>query len=403
MATAQSQPKPKRLSAKQLIAILHGWTGAVASLFIFLIAATGLGLAFIGEMFEFVHGDAVLAEEGEHRHIAEIVEAAAQGHANGLVPFFIYMPDTQVEDMEVTMVYGPETIEGGSPGIMTLVDPVTATYKGNFDLYSDFAFNFKEFHNSLLLGFWGEVFMSVIGILLVLFVLTGLYMWWPRKGMSFRKKFFDVRTKGQLLAKLFNWHGLAGIWLGALTLLFAVTGVGLNKPEWFGPAMGQVDFLAPPPSWNQSLANNCGDTVTFREAADQALAAFPDRAISRAIIWQGHKTSYEFSLRGPDDWNSRLGDAYAEVHAQCAGTMRTTTLAQEPASQVFGYVIRSVHGGQVFGRFAEVSVIFTALALMLLSGSGVYLFLKKTLPARRTRKQQAKNRLAKEAAAPASE
>ena len=394
----QANQAARRKTARQLIQILHGWIGAFACLFIFLIAAAGLALAFFGELFELEFGDIVRAQSGEWRHIAEIVEAAEQSHPQGLEAYYIYMPDTRVEGMEAVMVYGPELVEGGLPGVMTTVDPVTATYKGSFNLYEAYAHDLNVFHYSLMMGSWGEAFISIIGILLVLFVLTGIYMWWPRTGMTSGKKLVTVRTKGQLLAKFFNWHGLAGVWLGVIMILFAVTGIGLNKPEWYGPAVDRIDHLTATPEWHERIRHDCGDTVTLRQAADQALAAFPGRHIARAIIERGEENSFEFSLRKDGDWNSRYGDAHAEVHAKCADEMWTTTMSQESAPKAFGYVMRSIHGGHMFGPLAELSVILTGLALLLLSGSGVYLFLKKTLPDGRMRKRLAKKRAAKNSA-----
>tara|TARA_B100000678_G_C18227158_1_gene509323 strand:+ start:2655 stop:3857 length:1203 start_codon:yes stop_codon:yes gene_type:complete len=386
MGATRTNRLPPRKGARHLVALLHGWIGVFASLFIFLIAATGLALAFFGELFELQYGDIVMAKDGPPRHIAEIVEAAERGHPAGLEPQVVYMPDTRVEGMEAAMVYGRELAEGGHEGMMTMVDPSTATYQGAFDLHDAFAHEFNDFHFSLLMGDWAAAFIAVIGILMVLFVLTGLYLWWPRGGTRLRDKLTRVNTKGRLLPRMFNWHGLAGIWLGALTLLFAVTGVGLSKPDWLGGAVARIDE---PAAWDARFGQDCGDTVTFRQAADRAMAAFPGREIASAHFARGEENKYVFTLRGAGDWNVRFGDAHAEVHARCAGEMWTTTLGDQKPSAIFGDLMLSLHGGHIFGWLAELSVIFTGLALMLLSASGVYVFFKRTLPARMVRRSKA--------------
>ncbi|MEM7665513.1 MAG: PepSY-associated TM helix domain-containing protein [Pseudomonadota bacterium] len=375
-------------TARHLMALIHGWIGVFASIFIFMIAFTGLVLTFFGEMFELQYGDVVMADEGPHMHVADIVQAAQEQHPAGLEPMVLFMPDTRVEGMETAMVFGSETAEGGLQGIMTTVDPTTATYKGSFDLHDAFAHEFNDFHFSLLMGDWAATFIAVIGVLMILFTLTGLYLWWPRGSARKRDKILKVQTKGKLVPKMFNWHGLAGIWLGALTLLFAITGVGLSEPDWLGPAIAQVDE---PPAWDARFKENCGDTVTFRQAADQAMAAFPGREIASANWARGEENKYVFTLRQAGDWNVRFGDAHAEVHAQCVNEMWTTTLGEQNAPAIFGDLMLSLHGGHIFGVFAEVSVVLTGLALMILSATGVLVFFKRTLPAQAARSAKRRN------------
>ena len=367
-------------NARHLIALIHGWIGVVASLFIFLIAATGLALAFFGELFEIQYGDMLLAENGQHRHIAEIVETAEKQHPPGFEALGMFMPDTRVENLETALVYGFEP--KNEEIMMVSVDPSNAEYKGSFNLHHSFAHEFNDFHFSLLMGEWAQMFIAVIGVLIIAFIFTGLYLWWPRGGTRMRDKLLNVRTKGKLIPKMFNWHGLSGIWLGALTLLLAITGIGLSEPEWLGPAVAQVDE---PATWDARFKQDCGDTVSLRAAADQALAAFPGREISQVQIASGEENKYIFSLRGPNDWNVRFGDAHAEVHAQCEGEMWSTTLSEQNAPAIFGTLLLSLHGGHIFGIFAELSVVLTGLALMILSGTGVFVFFKRTLPAQAAR------------------
>ncbi|MEM9617958.1 MAG: PepSY-associated TM helix domain-containing protein [Pseudomonadota bacterium] len=370
-------------NARHLIALIHGWIGVVASLFIFLIAATGVALAFFGELFELQYGDLVIAEAGPHVPIAEIVETAERDHPPGFRAFGMFMPDTRVEGLKTALAYGFEP--GKQEMVMVSVDPVTAEYKGDFVLHHAFAHELNDFHFSLLMGEWAQIFIAIIGILMIAFLLTGLYMWWPRGGTRKRDKLLKVQTKGKLTPKMFNWHGLVGVWLGALTLLFTITGVGLSEPDWLGPLRSQIDE---PVEWDARFKQDCGDTVTLRQAADQARAAFPDRAISSTFLARGEENKYVFNLRGPRDWNVRFGDARAEVHMQCAGEMWTTTLGKQNAPTIFGELMLSLHGGHIFGVFKEISVVLTGLALMLLSGTGVYVFFKRTLPASRSRRRK---------------
>ena len=93
--------------------------------------------------------------------------------------------------------------------------------------------------------------------------------------------------------------------------------------------------------------------------------------------------------KGANDWDKRMGDAMAQVHAKCKDQIYTSTLSQEPVSVKLGNQMLSLHGGHIFGPFAEVINVITGLALSLLSISGIYVFLKTTLPVSRKRKKRA--------------
>ncbi|MEM8826557.1 MAG: hypothetical protein AAGD40_06495, partial [Pseudomonadota bacterium] len=160
-------------------------------------------------------------------------------------------------------------------------------------------------------------------------------------------------------------------------------------PDWLGPATAQIDE---PAVWDTRFKEDCGDTVTISDAAGMALAAFPGHEITSLQIVSGEENKYMFGLRDEGDWNVRFGDAHAEVHTQCAGEMWTATLAEQNAPAIFGTLMLSLHGGHVFGVFQEVVTVATGLALMLLSGTGVYVFFKRTLPGHGARKAKQRGR-----------
>ncbi|MEM8827107.1 MAG: PepSY domain-containing protein, partial [Pseudomonadota bacterium] len=181
------------------MALIHGWIGTVSSLFIFLIAATGLALAFFGEMTEIQYGDMVRAPEAPDVDIGAIVRAAEAGHPE-LETAGLFMPDTRIEGLETALVHGPSSAaETGY--MMVSVDAGTATYKGHFELHHLFAHEFNDFHFSLLMGDAAQTVIAIVGMLLIVFVLTGLYMWWPRGKGASALKLFKVQTNGRLVPK----------------------------------------------------------------------------------------------------------------------------------------------------------------------------------------------------------
>lgn len=366
---------------RHIMALAHGWSGFVSGLFVLLIGVTGAALAFFGELFELQYGDMLRAPEAPYADIGEIIQAAEDGHPGEFQTLGMFMPDTRVEGLETALVYGfvPE-VQGDV--MMASVDAGTATYQGSFQLGKAFAHEFNDFHFSLLMGGWAQTFLAVIGVLIIVFALTGIYLWWPSQGRVLDKA-TRLQRRGRLSSLFFNWHGLSGIWLALFAMFFALTGTALSKSDWFGPLLGQVDD---PAEWEARFQTDCGDNVTPSEAGRAALAAFPGRSISSLIIVNDEQQKYILQLKGPGDIDGRFGDATAHVHATCAGQIWTTTLGDEDVPTKLGGQMLSLHGGHVFGPFAEFFTVLTGLALAFLSGTGIYLFFTRTLPLQRSRR-----------------
>lgn len=308
-----------------------------------------------------------------------IIRAAELGHANNFQMMGMFMPDTRVEGLETALVYG-RADNSTTPIVMASVDASSAVYKGSFELEKAFAHEFNDFHFSLLLGDWAQVFMTIIGLLVIVFALTGMYMWWPKRNVL--RKATKMQTKGKLIGLLHNWHGLAGIWLSLIVLYFVITGAALSQPDWFDALLSRMDD---PPAWEEKFKQDCGETVSLAQAEKMALAAFPNRKISSFFNVVGETQKYVFTLKGEHDIDRRMGDATAHVHARCEGQMFTSSLASEALPVKIGNQLLSLHGGHIFGPFSELFNIFAGVALAVLSSSGIFLFVKMTLPVSRRR------------------
>lgn len=114
-------------SARRILALIHGWIGVIASLFIFLISATGLALAFMGEMTELQYGDMIRASDGPEVHVATLVEAAETARSD-LEMVGLFMPNTRIKGVETALVFGGSSAVEHGPLIVS-IDPSSAEYK----------------------------------------------------------------------------------------------------------------------------------------------------------------------------------------------------------------------------------------------------------------------------------
>lgn len=371
--------KARALSVKQWMSLLHGWIGGISAVFVLCVSITGIGLAFFGELAELQYGEMLRAPVAEQTALpSEIIAAAEAGHP-GYQVRGVMMPDTRMENIETVLTWGMATDANGDPGVfLASLDPATAEYKGSFDLHDMFAHEFNDFHFTLLAGDVGKFVMSILAILLCLFALSGIYLWWPRKGGALAKA-LTVERKGRWHSLWFNWHGLAGIWLGLIVFFYSITGLALSEREWFGPLLSNIED---PIEWETRFREeDCGDTVTIDQAVAMAQAAFPTRQLSQFNIVTGDQFKYVIGMRGPSDMDARFGDAQAQVHMKCDNAMWTTTLSESDLPTAIGSQMLSLHGAHFMpGHWPAIITALTGIALTLLGISGIYLFAKRTIP-----------------------
>ena len=83
----------------------------------------------------------------------------------------------------------------------------------------------SDLHSHLFVARAGRIAVGWLGVLMLGLGLSGLYLWWPRKGPWHRA--FTVSGKARGLRLYRELHGAVGIWSLLLFLTITLTGVGM--------------------------------------------------------------------------------------------------------------------------------------------------------------------------------
>jgi uncharacterized iron-regulated membrane protein len=111
------------------------------------------------------------------------------------------------------------------------LNPYTAEVTGKVEQKETLMYLVRKLHGEILLDKVGTLTVELIASWFIVLILTGLYIWWPKKG-SGAAGFFTIRTnKGR---RLFwrDVHAVTGFWLSAFML--AVVAGGMPWTEVFG-------------------------------------------------------------------------------------------------------------------------------------------------------------------------
>lgn len=110
------------------------------------------------------------------------------------------------------------------------VDPYTSAILGAQDPTRTIYAWANTVHGTLLLGVVGDAVIETAAGLAVLMIISGIYLAWPRNGMTWYRRLFPGRR-----ARAREWHAGLGVWIGGVLLCFLISGLA-----WTGIWGGQI-------------------------------------------------------------------------------------------------------------------------------------------------------------------
>lgn len=129
----------------------------------------------------------------------------------------------------------------------------------------------QSIHRTLALGPYSPLVLGVLAILLMLSLVTGLVLWWPRPG-RWRSAVTRLESgRGQLAL---NLHNLVGAWSSVVLLVVLFAGIHLVQPRWIRSLIHVGFTTTSPPAGAASTPG--GVPLGFDQAAAMAQAHYPD-------------------------------------------------------------------------------------------------------------------------------
>jgi len=158
--------------------------------------------------------------------------------------------------------------EGGNRGMLVYVDPVSGAVLGTRKAALPPLLTFAhQLHGNFLMGRDGRIWaVGPMGIAMVLLGLTGIVLWWPRRGQW--KYAFLVRRTAKGLRFHRELHAAAGIWIFLVFMVVSVSGVVIVWPQTFG----MPQFSRAP----VTVEDTGGRTIGAQQAVNAAKAALPN-------------------------------------------------------------------------------------------------------------------------------
>lgn len=388
------------MTVRKLFKKLHLWLSLPFGLIIMTTCLTGALLVFEKEITELVRHDSytIPVRKTQSLSLQSLLERVARE-----------MPDS----VQITSVTIPSdfrrayTVGLSKPrraGV--LVDPYTGKIVGQSGRLPFFT-TVRELHRWLLDSmkpeaegiFWGRVIVGTSTLLFVFILLTGLFLWWPKKlkGVGKRLKISLRQGRQRLFTDL---HTVGGVYVFVLLLAMAMTGLTWSF-EWYRAGFYKVfgAEMAEGGKGDKGPKKDKSKDAPREEGAEQA------KLPASYIYWE-EAVSYVIEVSEADYPEITVKDGEVEVPLAGLGNSRATDSFR--FDKKTGYLteykayretkrdkklrgwIYSIHTGTWGGLFTRICYVLAALFGASLPLTGYYIFYQRKWGKKRKAKSGSK-------------
>ncbi len=372
---------------------LHLSAGVAAGLFIFIMAATGVVLAFERQIVEFVDRDVrsvSVPSDTQQRPVTELLEAVRR---SGIGDPSAIVVRNQPSAATAFVIGRNKTV---------YVDPYGGAVLGASSVRAhEFFFAVERFHRALgaslgpkTAGHW---IAAISNLLFAALIGLGMVLWLPRK-WSWKAVRASIAFRGGLRGKAreWNWHNVFGIWCAIPLLVIALTGVVMSF-DWANTLLFRLSGSTPPgfgrdggERRSHSSEMQAGAEPNYDYLFTVAKTLNPDwRTITLNIA---RDTSAPLSATVDTGMGGQPQKrAQYWLNRETGAVVKTSSFADGSLGQRLRAFVRFGHTGEYYGSVGQVIAAFASLGACVLVYSGLALSIRR-LSARLKRRETVSSR-----------
>ena len=347
---------------------VHTWTSLICTLFLLLLAVTGLPLIFHHEL-EHLLGDAPelreMAPGTPHLDLQQLVTAAERHRQDEVVQYFGWEAD---EPNGVVAITAATAGTEPNSSYTFMLDARTGEAVEMPAANGGPMMFFLRMHVDMFAGLPGKLFLASMGILFIVAIISGVVLYAP---FMRRLKFAQVRHERSSRTRWLDLHNLIGIVTLSWALVVGITGVvsacaDLLIEAWRAESLATM--LAPyrdaPPLTTRAPTNDL-----LQIAAQAAPGMQPD-----FIAFPGTRFSsehhYTVFMNGSRHLTSHLLTPVL-IDAQ---TLQVTAVGDRPWYMDALGLSQPLHFGDYGGRPMQILWAVLDVLTIIVLGSGLYLW-----------------------------
>lgn len=219
----------------------HWILGLGAGLVLVVVGLSGAALSYEKEILRAINKNSYTVEVPEHGKKLPLERVLAQVQGELKKPInALALSSTPNASMTVTVAG-----EGANArrGVTHYVNPYTGELLPQIQGQGFFMF-MQDLHRRLTYGSVGKQIVGASSLILLVLVLSGIYLYWPRIRRGFGKSLtFNVKSKGRYF--LYSMHSAIGMWVTLLYVLAVLTGLYWSY-DWYRAGLHIISGVPAP-------------------------------------------------------------------------------------------------------------------------------------------------------------
>lgn len=300
----QVSPGVIRAQRRSLLMRIHFWSALIASPFALIATITGLIYVFVPQVESVLHGHLDhVTPAAQIRPLDDAIEAAKREAPEGWTLNSVSPMHEPTDSVKVAFMPPPSEKKmsgGGGHGshgsaapaakekqdflrpnfgipmksTVVYVNPYTAEVLGSLPQAERFSNWSRKLHSNYLQNDSWRWLIELAASWLMVMLVTGLYLWWPRTPQPFVPQ---AKVKGR--PSWMQWHTFVGVTLSVMSAVILTTGLTWSKQagdqiRWARDATGQASPRIP--AHFKSSASEGGRVLTWEQAMQAVRREAPD-------------------------------------------------------------------------------------------------------------------------------
>ncbi|MDP9640779.1 putative iron-regulated membrane protein [Actinopolyspora lacussalsi] len=388
-----NEPRARqRATIRPVLWRVHFLGGVLAAPILFAMAITGILYAWNPQLEHMLHRQALSATaEGPARPLDEQISSARETRPElRLSSVTPAAPAAPAGEETTAVTLAPETAEQNRfekpKGTVTVyVDPSSAEVTGSITESNRPDEWLRNLHSNFRIGKFAEPISELAASWLLVSIITGLVLWWPRDNRALARNFL-FRKPGR--PRWRSLHGLVGVTAAAGLVLLIVTGLTWTTyaGSWVDVARSQFDSDSPEVSTvlhpNTGTEEAGGATVdesataeVTTAGADRAATAAREAGLNGVVVFEppdspGHAWKVE-----EDDSRWPVNPTALAVNGDTGEIVDRVEWAEYPPLAKATSLGIDFHQAQLFGLATRLLLTALAVALLVLIIAGYRVWL----------------------------
>nr|WP_315362949.1 PepSY domain-containing protein [Cytobacillus firmus] len=389
--TALQKPQQPNTALYRTIWRWHFYAGIIFAPFLIILAVTGAIYLFKPQIEGVLYQDYYqVTPQGEKISASQQIEEAKKLYPDAAVT--VYRPGESADrSSEVGIVNNDESLT-------VFINPYTGESLGELNSEDRIMDKIEEFHGELMAGTLGDRIVELAACWAVVLIVTGLYLWFPKKKPGMGGVLFPRLNRGKKTFRR-DLHAVPAFWVTAGMLFLIMT--GLPWSGFWGTNFQSMTTNTgqgyPPAIW---VGSGPQSTIQTKDIADVPWAAenfvVPASDIQGFIrlpiddvvsIAEREGVHPCYSIYIPQDKSGVYTLSAFPPKAQDEITMHidqyTGAVLTDYRYDNYGWIGKMVawgitlHKGTQFGLINQLISFFICLGIILVAVSGYYLWLKR--------------------------